>query len=187
MKTTPSPADQEPDWTDDPGSAETGTARRMPRRDGPNPGHHRLRRLDHLAWLLDRSIPLGRFRIGLDPILGLMPGIGDAVGALLSLYILYEGARLGAPGYILVRMAGNILIEAILGAIPVLGDVFDFVWQANSRNMQLIHKHHAPRWRPRPLRAVWLSVLVAAVLVLAVVIGLAWMIVSALVTLFARG
>lgn len=176
-----------PDWMNGPRSMETGIARRIPRFDPSNPGHVRLRRLERLSWVLDRAIPVGRFRIGLDPILGLMPGLGDAIGALLSLYVLYEGARLGAPGYVLFRMTGNILIEAVLGAIPVLGDVFDFVWQANSRNMRLIHKYHAPGWRPRSLRAVWFSVLIAAVLVMGVVISLAWMVFNALSALIARG
>jgi hypothetical protein len=175
-----------PDWMNGPRSMETGVARRIPRFDPDNPGHVRLRRLERLAWLLDRAIPVGRHKIGLDPILGLIPGVGDAVGALLSLYVLYEGARLGAPGHILVRMTGNILVEAILGAVPVLGDVFDFVWQANSRNMRLIHKYHAPGWRPRSLRAVWLSVLVAAVLVLTVVLSLAWAVFNALASLVER-
>ena len=162
----------------------TGFAHRIPRSDVANPAHVRLQRLDRLAWILDRSIPVGRFRIGLDPILGLLPGIGDGIGALLSLYLLYEGARLGAPGHVLVRMAGNILIEAILGAIPLLGDVFDFVWQANSRNLRLLHQHHAPGWRERPLRAVWISVLVAAILVLTVIVGLAWLMFEGVAALF---
>lgn len=187
MTTHPRGTDQEEsDWTDDPHSRATGAARRIPRFDPSNPGHVRLRRLERVAWILDRSIPIGRFRIGLDPIIGLMPGLGDAIGALLSLYVLYEGARLGAPGHILVRMAGNILAETILGAIPLLGDVFDFLWQANSRNMRLIHQHHAPGWRPRSLRAVWISVSIAAALVLAMVIGLTWLAFSALAALIAR-
>jgi hypothetical protein len=166
---------RESDWLGDPeGSQETGIARRIPRADPRNPGQARLQRLERLAWVLDRSIPIGRHRIGLDPILGLLPGVGDAIGALLSVYVLYEGARLGAPAHVLARMAGNILVESILGAVPVLGDLFDFVWQANSRNMQLLHRHHAPGWRPRSLRSVWVAVAIAAVLVLSVVIALAW-------------
>jgi hypothetical protein len=110
----------------------------------------------------------------------LIPGFGDALGALLSLYILYEGARLGAPGPILLRMTGNILFETILGAIPLVGDVFDFVWQANTRNMKLIHRYHAPNWRPRSLHGVWLTVLLAAALILTVAVALAWWIFHAL-------
>jgi hypothetical protein len=162
------------DWMNGPSPLERGLARRVPRFDPSNPGHIRLRRLERLSWILDRAIPIGRYRIGLDPIIGLVPGLGDSIGALLSLYILYEGARLGAPALILMRMTGNILLETILGAIPVLGDAFDFIWQANTRNVRLIHRHHAPHWRPRSLHAVWLTVLVAAVVVLAVAFSLAW-------------
>jgi hypothetical protein len=186
MATDPSYSQREPDWLDETRPAETGVARRIPRFDPVNPGHVRLRRLERLAWLLDRSIPVGKFRIGLDPILGLMPGVGDAIGALLSLYVLYEGARLGAPAPILVRMAGNIVVETILGAVPVLGDVFDFVWQANSRNLRLLHRHHAPGWRPRSLRSVWIAVAMAAVLVLSAVIALAWAVVDAAMKLLER-
>lgn len=175
-----------PDWMNGPRSMETGVAKRIPRFDPANPGHVRLRRLERVSWVLDRAIPVGPFRIGLDPILGLVPGVGDSIGALLSLYVLYEGARLGAPGHILVRMTGNILVEAVLGAVPVLGDVFDFVWQANSRNMRLIHKYHAPGWRPRSFRAVWLSVLIAGALILTVVIGVAWLVYNALSALIDR-
>lgn len=169
-----------PDWMNGPRTLETGVAHRVPRFDPENPGHIRLRRLERVAWLLDRAVPIGSFRIGLDPILGLIPGLGDSLGALLSLYVLYEGARLGAPGYILLRMTGNILIETILGAVPVVGDVFDFVWQANSRNMRLIHKYHNPGWQPRSIRAVWFSVAIAAVLVFAVVLLIAWSVFNAL-------
>jgi hypothetical protein len=162
------------DWMNGPTPLERGLARRVPRFDPANPGHVRLRRLERLSWLLDRAIPVGRFRVGLDPILGLIPGLGDSIGALLSLYILYEGARLGAPALILLRMTGNIVFDTIVGAIPVLGDAFDFVWQANARNVRLIHRHHAPKWRPRSLRAVWFSVICAATLVLTVAGTVAW-------------
>lgn len=186
MATFPSDADREPDEREGLHAGETGVAHRIPRLDPSDPGHQRLRRLEGLAWLLDRSIPVGRYRIGLDPILGLIPGLGDSIGALLSLYVLYEGARLGAPGPILVRMTGNILVEAVVGAIPLLGDVFDFVWQANTRNMRLIHRHYAPDWKPRSLRAVWGAVAVVAVLILLVVVGLAWMLFNAVASVFAR-
>lgn len=163
-----------PDWMNGPAPLEAGVARRIPRFDPSNPGHIRLRRLERLTWLLDRAIPVGRFRVGLDPVIGLIPGVGDSIGAVLSLYVLYEGARLGAPAHVLFRMTGNILLETILGAIPFLGDAFDFLWQANARNIRLIHRYHATNWRPRSLKAVWVSVAVAAIIVLTVAIGVAW-------------
>lgn len=168
----------EDELIDAPQQVQHGVARRIPRDDTSDPAQRRFRRLDRLSWILDRSIPVGRWRIGLDPILGLMPGLGDSIGALLSLYVLYEGARLGAPGHVLLRITGNILIEAILGVIPLLGDVFDFIWQANTRNMALLHQHYQPGWQPRSLRGVWIAVLAVTLLVLAIIITLGYMLVT---------
>ncbi|HEY8553711.1 MAG TPA: DUF4112 domain-containing protein [Burkholderiales bacterium] len=101
----------------------------------------RLRgRLRRLAWLLDSSIrvPGTRFTFGLDAILGLFPVLGDLLGVIVSSYIVLEAARLGAPGALLARMLLNIAIEGVLGALPVAGDVFDAVWKANQRNVELL-------------------------------------------------
>ncbi|MDO8542261.1 MAG: DUF4112 domain-containing protein [Opitutaceae bacterium] len=132
----------------------------------------RLRRLRGLAWFLDRSIPIGRWRIGVDPILGLLPGAGDWLGAVLSLYVLYEGARLGMPRGVLTRMGGNILVETIVGAVPVLGDLFDFAWQANTRNLALIERHYHPGFEPRSLGRIWFAVALFGVLVMALLAAL---------------
>lgn len=112
----------------------------------------RLRRLRALAWLLDRSIPLGGGRrIGLDPLLGLLPGAGDWLGGILSTYLLYEGARLGLSPRVLGQMVLNIAIEVLAGAVPIIGDLFDFAWQANMRNLRLVERHYRPHLPPRPL------------------------------------
>src|SRR3954462_2253619 len=94
------------------------------------------RRLARIAWLLDNSIALPgtRFRIGLDAILGLIPGFGDLAGVLLSSYIVREAARLGAPPSVLARMAWNVAVEGVIWIAPFFGDVFDAVWKANQRN-----------------------------------------------------
>jgi hypothetical protein len=103
----------------------------------------RLRRLETLAWLLDSSIVLpGGFRVGLDPILGLLPGIGDAIGALVSAYIVNEARALGVPRTILIRMMGNVLLDTLVGSIPVAGDLFDAAFKANMRNMALLQRYH---------------------------------------------
>jgi hypothetical protein len=107
-----------------------GVAIPIPRSAEYDDAQRRLQRLRRLSWVLDRSIPIGRWRIGLDPILGLFPGAGDWIGAVLSLYVVYESARLGAPAHLLARMGGNILVEALVGTVPILGDLFDFAWQA---------------------------------------------------------
>lgn len=113
----------------------------------------RLLRLRRVAWLLDRSIPIGGGRrIGIDPIIGLVPGLGDWLGAALSSWLIYEALRLGVPAPVLARMGLNVVIEAAGGALPVVGDVFDAFWQANQRNYLLIERHYDPRRRPRSLR-----------------------------------
>lgn len=150
----------------------TGVAVPISRALPPLEAERRLRRLRRLAWFLDRSIPIGRWRVGVDPILGLLPGAGDWIGAVLSLYVFYEGARLGMPGPVLTRMAGNILVETIVGAVPVLGDLFDFAWQANMRNMELIERHYRPQLPGRSLGRIWLIAALVAILVLAVLAGL---------------
>jgi len=93
--------------------------------------------------VLDEAIrvPGTDFRIGIDPIVGLMPGVGDLLGGAASLYIILEAARTGAPTSVLVRMAANVAIDTLVGAIPVLGDVFDFGWKSNTRNARLLARH----------------------------------------------
>jgi hypothetical protein len=100
----------------------------------------RLRRVHRLSRLLDDwlRIPGTRYRIGLDGLIGLIPGLGDVIGTLLSAYILFEAIQLGAPTTLLLRMAGNIALETLVGAIPILGDIFDIAWKANRKNADLL-------------------------------------------------
>src|SRR6185503_9317287 len=103
-----------------------------------NAGHtgKALQRVRGLAWLLDNSIPIPgtRMRIGLDAVIGLIPGLGDAAGAVLSSYILLEAGKLGAPRSTLLRMGANVLVESVVGIVPLVGDLFDAGWKANQRN-----------------------------------------------------
>lgn len=105
------------------------------------------RRMAKLAWLLDNSIriPIIGYRIGLDAVLGLIPGIGDATGAILSGYIFYSAARMKAPISVLSRMGVNIITELLVGMVPLLGDLFDATFKANARNMSLVDA-----WLERP-------------------------------------
>jgi hypothetical protein len=84
-------------------------------------------------------IPGTQVRFGLDGLIGLIPGIGDAAGAIVSCYILAEAAQMGAPKSVLLKMAFNIGLDAILGIVPILGDFSDFVWKANQRNVLLLN------------------------------------------------
>ena len=101
----------------------------------------RLRRVGRLSRLLDEwmRIPGTSYRTGLDGLLGLVPGVGDAAGAILSAYILYEAKQLGVPTTTLMRMGGNVALETIVGAIPIIGDLFDVAWKANKKNLALIN------------------------------------------------
>jgi hypothetical protein len=87
------------------------------------------------------AVPGTSVRFGLDPVLGLVPGLGDAVGALLAGWIFVEAIRLGAPRATLLRIVANIGLDALIGAVPVLGDVFDVVWKANIENVALLERH----------------------------------------------
>jgi Domain of unknown function (DUF4112) len=103
----------------------------------------RLARIDALATLLDSAlvVPGTNIRFGLDAIVGLVPGIGDLVTSLVSLYIVHEARQLGAPSHLLVRMVANIAIDGIVGSVPLAGDMFDVMWRANRRNMTLLYDH----------------------------------------------
>lgn len=137
-----------------------------------------------MAWVLDRSIPLGKYRIGLDPILGLIPGIGDSMGLVMGIYVIYESARLGVPAHVLGRMFGNVALEAGIGTVPVLGDIFDAAWQANMRNVRLAERHFDPNRRPRSTARLAAAVIIIGLLLAALIVGLAVMILRGLWILF---
>lgn len=98
-----------------------------------------VRRMRTVARILDDSVrvPGTDFRIGLDPILGVLPGAGDAVSAGFSLYIVVESARLGVSPPTLIRMLANVSIDVAGGSVPIVGGVFDAAWKANRRNVEL--------------------------------------------------
>jgi hypothetical protein len=109
----------------------------------PQSRAERIARLDALANLLDTAIliPGTNIRFGLDGVIGLIPGIGDAVTTAMSLYIVYEARQLGAPRYLIARMLANVALDGVVGAVPLLGDAFDVMWRANRRNMKLLRNH----------------------------------------------
>ncbi len=100
-------------------------------------------RLNKLAWLLDNSfhIPGTQIRFGLDGLIGLIPGIGDAAGAVISSHILTQAAQMGAPKSLLVKMGFNIALDALLGLIPFIGDIADFAFKANQQNVKLLNNY----------------------------------------------
>ena len=101
------------------------------------------RRLQRIAKLMDSQIrvPGLGLKIGADAVLGLVPGIGDAVSGLIGAYLIYEAQRLGIPRSAVLRMVVNIAFDTAIGAIPVAGDIWDFFFRANDRNMQILARH----------------------------------------------
>lgn len=163
-----------------------------PSSDGPHraeriahPESPRLRRIRFISKLLDQSIVLpGGYRIGLDPLMGLVPGVGDLLASSIAFYLVYQAARMGVPKRVLLRMSGNILLEGLVGQIPILGDLFDAVWKANVRNRNLVEQHYRPGQPERSVRAIigFLAMLFAGVIS---AIGVAiWLLVQALLSLF---
>jgi hypothetical protein len=96
-----------------------------------------------IATLLDAAfvVPGTSYRIGLDPILGLIPGLGDVVSPLFAIAILWQARDLRVPRVVQLRMMCNVAIDALLGTVPVVGDLFDFAWKANLRNLALLERH----------------------------------------------
>jgi hypothetical protein len=119
------------------------TTRRQPSRA------ERIARIDALATLLDTAfvVPGTDIRFGLDAVIGLIPGIGDAITTALSLYIVREARALGAPRLLVARMIANVVLDGVVGVVPIVGDAFDVAWRANRRNMALllVHLDNTPR------------------------------------------
>ncbi len=146
--------------------------------------------LRKLSNLLDNAfrVPGTSIGVGIDPLLGLIPGGGDFIGGLLSVYIVYSAAKMGVPKESLIRMASNIVFDSLAGTVPVVGDLFDVAWKANVKNIDLLETHLAsPKKSKRANR--WFVYLVLAGLVFLVIgiavvsvfiIGLAFQALSAL-------
>jgi hypothetical protein len=125
----------------------------------------RLARLRHWSTLLDSAfrVPGTNLRFGWDPIVGLVPWLGDLVSPVFSIAVLIMAIQLGIPRIVQVRMALTILVDVAVGIVPVVGDLFDFVWKSNEWNLRLLERHaHAPR---APGAGDWIFVIVLLVVI----------------------
>jgi hypothetical protein len=120
----------------------------------PRSRAERIARIEWLSTLLDTAIviPGTPIRFGLDALIGLVPGIGDAITTLLALYIVREARALGAPRILIARMLANVALDGVVGAVPIAGDLFDVAWRANRRNVALL-RQHLDRAERKPRRA----------------------------------
>lgn len=129
----------------------------------------RLQALRQLAQLLDSAfaVPGTNYRIGLDPILGIVPGLGDLVSPLFTIALLLQAWELRIPRVVQLRMVFNAAIDALIGVVPLAGDLFDFAWKANQRNLALLEEH---AYEERDARiGDWVFVIVMIAIVLALV------------------
>jgi hypothetical protein len=134
--------------------------------------HPELKNLDSLAKLMDAQfrVPGTNFRFGLDGIIGLIPGVGDMSTFAVSGYMLWLMARNGASGFVMARMVVNVLIDALVGSVPIIGDLFDIVFKANIRNMKLMHEHyHEGRHRGSAWKVILPVLIVLFVIILLIV------------------
>jgi len=105
--------------------------------------HHAiLKQVNTLAWLLDNSIniPIINYRIGFDPLIGLIPGFGDIAGLMVAAYIVLQAVRLGASQAVVMQMIANITIDSLVGIVPVVGDLFDVAFKASAMNVHLLNE-----------------------------------------------
>jgi hypothetical protein len=136
--------------------------------------------MHYLRWwaeLLDSRfrIPGTNIRFGIDPLLSLIPGLGDIATPAFTVMVLVQGVRQGVPKVVLLRMLGNALIDALVGVVPVAGDVSDLFWRANNKNMALLDRHRHPGVRPTrgDYVFVWIAAAVLGLIVaIPVAIGL---------------
>jgi hypothetical protein len=131
----------------------------------------RLELLRRWSALLDNafSIPGTRIRFGLDPLLGLFPGLGDFITPAFSALLLIHASRVGVPRVVQFRMLVNALLDTVIGIVPVVGDLFDVAWKSNVRNVALIERHARGDVRPTTADWVFLWLVLAAVAVVALI------------------
>lgn len=131
-----------------------------------------LKRLRQLSRLMDNliTVPGTKVGVGLDPIIGLLPIGGDVLGVILSSYIIVEAAKLGVSRATLGKMIFNLIIDGLVGAIPMLGDLFDFAWKANILNIQLLEDHLKSPHQSKKADKWFILALVAGLLLIAIVL-----------------
>ncbi len=126
-----------------------------------------------IAELMDTAfvIPGTKIRFGLDPLIGLLPGVGDAADALISSLLLTRAARYGVPKIILLRMAANVLINTVGGALPVVGDAFSVWFKSNALNYELLRKHAGSPRKSSPADWIFVIGLIAGVVLFIALVG----------------
>jgi hypothetical protein len=131
----------------------------------------RLTALRRVAELMDSAfvVPGTSYRIGLDPIVGLVPWIGDLVSPIFTIALLWQARDVRVPKVVLLRMIFNAGIDALIGMVPIAGDLFDFGWKSNQMNMALLERHAYEEHRPSVADWMFVLAMIAIVVVVAVI------------------
>ncbi len=142
-----------------------------------------MKHIAMLTKLMDKQfkIPGTDFRFGLDGLIGLIPGAGDVATFCVSCYLLVLMAKNGASGHVMARMVFNVAIDAILGSIPLIGDLFDFAFKANSRNLRLLQEHYV---EGRHRGSAWKVIIPVMLVLLLIMAGAIWLVAKAISALF---
>lgn len=137
-----------------------------------------------MATILDDAVrvPGTNIRFGLDAVLGLLPGVGDATTGVMAAYAMVVAAKLGAPPVVIARMAVNVLIDVATGTIPVLGDIFDVGWKSNRKNVNLLERYQAEPQKVK--KGSWAVVILMLVLIIAAIVGVFMFVAWLLRTIF---
>ena len=145
--------------------------------------NNQFKGLDRLAKLMDAqfTIPGTSIRFGFDALIGLIPGAGDLSTFAISGYMVFIMAKNGASGFVLARMVFNILLDAIVGAIPLLGDIFDVAFKANMRNMRLMKEYYQ---EGRHKGSAWKLIIPVLIILLLVIVGIIWLVYKLLLMVF---
>lgn len=134
----------------------------------------RLKNIRRISKLLDDQFAIGKFRFGLDPILNFIPILGDISGYLMSIGLILTMVQHGASGKVAGKMVFNASLDALIGAIPVLGWVFDFTYKANTRNVKLLTEHYTEGKHQGSAKGTIITILIAAGVILVIVLFVAF-------------
>lgn len=142
------------------------------------PQSEKLKWVDHITYLMDNQfrLPGTNFRFGLDPLLGLVPFVGDLASFGVSAALVMTMARHGASGKLIVLMLINIALDVVLGSIPLIGNIFDFAFKANDRNVRLLRRHYEEGKYQGSGKGIIAGVLIGLVLILVLLVWVLWQI-----------
>lgn len=142
---------------------------------------NKLKTIEAISKLMDSQFKIGGFRFGLDPILNFIPFAGDGASALISVMLVYTMSKHGASNKLIARMLINVFIDFVLGAIPVLGWIFDFYYKANDKNVKLLKEHYQEGKHEGSAKGIIISALLIFILLIALMVWAFWSITSYLV------